>query len=142
MTDEIEQQFQVGVKALIYRADGKLLLLSETTRAGTLWDLPGGRIQEGETFMEALSRELLEEIGITEIIRSSHFLTVRSNKNIRTATRTVGLVLIIYTVELPEGSALEAREEGIELHWENIDFAAKALSDKYPVEFTTALTTT
>ena len=53
------QKFYVGLKAFI--ADGKKLLVLQGT-AGQ-WELPGGRIQVGETIPAALKRELKEEIG-------------------------------------------------------------------------------
>lgn len=57
----------VGVGALIFNAEDKLLLglrgpLAKNERGK--WEIPGGAIQFGETFEEALKREIKEEIGV------------------------------------------------------------------------------
>jgi ADP-ribose pyrophosphatase len=44
----------------VRRPEGKIM-------AG-YWEFPGGKIEPGETACEALARELLEELGITNII--------------------------------------------------------------------------
>lgn len=46
--------------------DGKLLLLqySAPKRTAGRWDVPGGRVEEGETPQEGAKRELFEETGI------------------------------------------------------------------------------
>lgn len=58
----------VGAKGLIVR-EGKVLLLQESAQYqdGTergKWDVPGGRIEAGETVREGLAREILEESGL------------------------------------------------------------------------------
>jgi 8-oxo-dGTP diphosphatase len=54
----------VGV---VIRGDGRFLLTSRP--AGKVyagyWEFPGGKVEAGETVVEALRRELHEEIGIT-----------------------------------------------------------------------------
>ncbi len=60
----------IGVKALIVH-DGKVLLLREAvydegTNAGK-WDVPGGRINEGESVLEGLAREMFEEAGLKNV---------------------------------------------------------------------------
>lgn len=61
-------KLQVGVKVLIEN-DGQYLLLERAgvmpTDNGWYWDIPGGRINEGEPLLEALAREVLEETGMT-----------------------------------------------------------------------------
>ncbi len=54
-------------KALLINDHGELLLMrrSKTApRRALEWDLPGGLVEEGEDFGEALSREIEEEAGL------------------------------------------------------------------------------
>jgi mutator protein MutT len=54
---------------LVFR-DGKLLITQRHAGAhlGGLWEFPGGKREEGETFEECLARELREELGIEVIV--------------------------------------------------------------------------
>lgn len=52
-----------GAHTVVYRQNGDLLLVRHD--AIDRWVLPGGGIDDGETFREAAERELAEEAGIT-----------------------------------------------------------------------------
>lgn len=59
-----------SVKALL-QYDGRFLVMKEELHKGDIWDLPGGKIQYGESPTEALHREVKEELDIDiEIVRS------------------------------------------------------------------------
>jgi 8-oxo-dGTP diphosphatase len=54
------------VGAVIRDDEGRLLLIKRGHEPGAgLWSLPGGRIEPGETDIEALVREMREETGLT-----------------------------------------------------------------------------
>jgi len=59
---------RIIVSALIFSNDGKLLMGRKDPAKGGVycdcWHIPGGGVDEGETFEEALRREVLEETGI------------------------------------------------------------------------------
>lgn len=55
------KSFQVSVKGLVFNEEGKVLALHE--RKG-VWDLPGGRLEHGESFSGTLERECKEELGV------------------------------------------------------------------------------
>ena len=57
-------RFTVTAGAIIFNEDGKILLLKHTFRAGSGWGLPGGFLEAGEQPLDALRRELREELGL------------------------------------------------------------------------------
>ena len=56
----------ISVVAAIIRRENQVLLgrRPDHKRHGGLWEFPGGKIDEGETEVEAVARELLEEFGV------------------------------------------------------------------------------
>lgn len=55
---------QVAAKGIIkYR--GKFLLIKEVINGKDCWDLPGGKIKFKESPVDALKREIKEEVGLT-----------------------------------------------------------------------------
>ena len=63
----MDRRFFVAVKALLFD-QGKLLLVKRSEKARGehhYWELPGGRMEFGETPENALQRELMEETGLS-----------------------------------------------------------------------------
>lgn len=57
--------FYVGIKGVIVNPTTKqvLVLISQRADGSKRWDLPGGRINVGENYLQALKRELSEEVS-------------------------------------------------------------------------------
>ena len=51
-----------GARAVMERADGLILL--ERRADFSIWGLPGGNAEEGQSLEKTMARELMEEIGI------------------------------------------------------------------------------
>lgn len=51
----------VSVAGLVTNDDGDILLINSPRRG---WEYPGGMVEPGETFQEALIREIREEAGV------------------------------------------------------------------------------
>ena len=63
----IELVFGLAVRALITDDDGKILILKRSVDSKTnpgKWELPGGKVDQGEPFDKALIREVYEETGL------------------------------------------------------------------------------
>lgn len=108
------------VSGLLARSDGRVLMglrRPEKLRPN-LWELPGGKVEEGESDEEALRREWFEELGVLiEVIGAP---IVESHMNF-----DVEIDLVLYRVEVKSGQprAIDHAElmwcypsKGI-LHW-------------------------
>ena len=74
-------RFTVTAGAIIFNEAGEVLLLKHFFRAGSGWGLPGGFLKPGEQPLDALRRELNEEIGLE--IRDVEIFWARSFKRPR-----------------------------------------------------------
>jgi 8-oxo-dGTP diphosphatase len=66
------------VAAVIERPDRRLLI-GQRRRGDTSplkWEFPGGKVRAGETFEQALARELREELGVT-LVKSVEIVSIR-----------------------------------------------------------------
>ena len=62
------KSFGLSVKVIVQNKNGRCLLLKRSMKSKGnpgKWDLPGGKVDKGENFDEALLREVREETGIT-----------------------------------------------------------------------------
>jgi ADP-ribose pyrophosphatase YjhB (NUDIX family) len=57
-------RFTVTAGAIIFNRKGQILVLKHRFRAGSGWGLPGGFLERGEQPIDALRRELREELGL------------------------------------------------------------------------------
>lgn len=63
----IEYVFGLAVRAVITNEDGKILIIKRSSDSKTnpgKWELPGGKVDQGESFDKALLREVYEETNL------------------------------------------------------------------------------
>ena len=75
--------FRVVQKAII-RMDNKFLILKRSIDSKVYpehWDFPGGKLEHGEKFDEALVREVKEETSMDIFVEESEFIFVENEVN-------------------------------------------------------------
>ena len=115
-------RFTVTAGAVIFNDQKQVLLLKHRFRAGSGWGLPGGFLERGEQPIEALRRELREEIGLeledVEIFASRSFekpkqvevlFRARANANVKPLTMEVERAEWFSIESLPEGLPRDQR---------------------------------
>lgn len=111
-----------AVKAVI-EDDGEYLLIEQQTDSGTVWTLPGGGIESGETPEEALKRELDEEISIDVDVGQS--VGEYSFTSSRDGSESVQIVATVYNCENPVGevdiATVPGNEEIYDYRWVGLD---------------------
>lgn len=139
-----EDVFHLGIKALIRNASGEILLLkvNPAKLKGTIkeyWDIPGGRVQRGDTVEQTLRREVAEETGVTDIEDIQPLAMVLSNIRIPLQPEDVGLILSVFTCSIRPDTPITLSDEHIDLGWFAPKEAAQLLQVKYPQEFTSKI---
>ena len=111
------------VAAAVLRRDDTFLLGLRAAYP-SVWDLPGGHVDDGETPAQAVRRELIEELSVEIDVRSSHLLT--------TVERTT-VSMSVFVVDSWTGSPENADpEEHDDIRWfsladlESLDLAGAA----------------
>ena len=131
-----EDCFHLGVKVLLCNNEGKLLLLERHHRTkGKCWDLPGGRLQRGETVMETLLREVEEETGLKCLDGASPFDMLLTNIRIPTSDGEVGLILSIYRCNISSSFIPQLSTEHTGFDWFSFSETAQLLKNQYPIPF-------
>ncbi len=77
--------FRTSIKALILNDEGKFLLVQENEKHGSVWELPGGGLDFGETIESCLRREIQEEMGLEVISienQPSYFFTFQDHHKV------------------------------------------------------------
>ncbi len=140
-----EDVFHLGIKALIRNQQGKVLLMQVNPaklhgERREYWDLPGGRIQKGDSVEDTLRREVVEETGLAEIANIQPVSMVLSNIRIPMGNNeSVGLILSVYACTIPDDATITLSDEHIAYDWFTPDKAAELLRVKYPDGFCNAI---
>ena len=92
------------VAAALITRDSKLLICQRRhdDTHPLQWEFPGGKVEPGETPMQALERELREELGIDAIIGKELFRARHRYRDSETE-----LVLIFFRAEVDSASGLQ-----------------------------------
>lgn len=106
---------KVSVAALVTNDEGKILLVNSPWRG---WEYPGGLIEPGETFQQALHREIREEAGVE--VEITGFIGICKN---------VGkdIVNIDFTCRYVSGE-LTTSEESTEVIWATAEEAMRLIT--------------
>lgn len=112
---------------LVYNAKREILFI----RRNSKWDLPKGKVEEGETYEEAALRETMEETGVQNLevrkfITKTYHVFQRNDKF---------KLKITYWFEMFSdytGKLIPQAEEDIKkVKWKNFEKSQKALQDSY-----------
>ena len=110
-------RFTVTAGAVIFNDKREVLLLKHRFRAGSGWGLPGGFMEHGEQPLDALRRELREEIGLevddVEIFAARSFKKPKQVEVLFRASANAQVKPQNMEVERAEWFALDSLPEGL-----------------------------
>ncbi len=110
-------ELQVGVKVLIRNKDGAFLFLRRNSLLSTdshesSWDIPGGRINPEEQLIDALRREVKEEVGY-DIQAAPQLMAAQ---DIIVPSKDLHVIRLTYEIEAEVASVVLSDEHG-EYRW-------------------------
>lgn len=119
------------VRAVITNRAGEVLLIRPHSYAENEWTLPGGGVEQGESPVAAMRRELAEELGIRceapdELPVRNRFIYSDEYKRKRRLDHD-GQDAVMFFIRLPEDTSLHLQAEEIaDARWFRPDEAAAA----------------
>ena len=127
-----EALFHLSSKIILFNEQNKILLLKIFWNDQFFWELPGGRVQLGETDLQALRRELFEETGITKTDSIEHLLMIRSKLKPIAKYNFVGLIFSIFCGKILS-SDVTLSNDHFDFIWATQEQAAELLGDFYSI---------
>ena len=110
-------RFTVTAGAVIFNDKREVLLLKHRFRAGSGWGLPGGFMERGEQPIDALHRELREEIGLevddVKMFAARSFRKPKQVEVLFRARANADVKSLTIEVERAEWFALDSLPEGL-----------------------------
>lgn len=102
---------KVSLRALLLQEDR--VLITRDVQDKNMWELPGGRLHEGESLEKGLTRELREELGIEVVlgplVYSEQFRQTRDGSLHLLLTYTATVEPSNQTIECDQTEIAEAR---------------------------------
>lgn len=97
--------------AIIVDNNNRILITQRPAHVshGGFWEFPGGKLEGSETPLEALKREINEEVGLT-IVDAKYLTTIEETYNAKPTT------LLVYYVDNFDGTAV-CCESQLDLKW-------------------------
>lgn len=110
-------RFTVTAGALVFNDAGQILLLKHRFRTGSGWGLPGGFLKKGEHPIDALRRELREEVGLelaaAEIFAARSFRKIKQVEVLFRCRSNASVTAQTMEVERAEWFSLESLPDGL-----------------------------
>ena len=105
MNDNLAYRFPVSVKGVVVRDGSVILLRNERDE----WELPGGKLEPGETLEACVAREIAEELGLS--VRVGPVVDVW----IYAVSPALDVLIVTYGCDATAWPAALASPEGAEL---------------------------
>ena len=112
----IMKSYGLTVRGIIKNDSGEILIVKRHPKSRTdpeMWELPGGKVEKGEHFADALVREIKEETNLN--VNVGDFCEAVQNDY--SHKRTVQLMMYLDDVE----GSVEISEEHTEYMWASIE---------------------
>lgn len=119
----------VVAKTVVFDEHNKVLLIRRSAsdvRRPLEWDMPGGFVEEGESYITATAREIREETGLVVPERDINIVWADS------AYTDYGNVVWIYFVARAKHGAIKLSDEHDKSIWVTLDEALKHVT--YPLQ--------